>query len=995
MQGSGNEIAEFGPFRLSPATRELERDGVPIALGNRALDILITLVEHAGEVITPRELNTRVWRGLVVGPGSLRVHMSSLRKALRDGEGGTRYIENVVGQGYCFVARITRELCAPTPARIAQFPDAARKRTGLPPRLSRMIGREEIVQGICADLIAERFVTVIGPGGMGKTTVAIAVAHVMQEEFADAVCFVDIGAVGDETLVAATIASSLGLALQTADAVPTLLEYFRAQRILLVVDNCEHVVDAVANLLETLFSQASGVHILATSREALRVEGEHVYWLPPLMSPAPESSLRAADVLPYPAVKLFLERAAAAGGRFELTDENAPLVAGICGRLDGMALAIELAAGRAGSYGIAATAELLNKNLGLDWHGRRTALPRHQTLRDLLDWSYGLLAETNQRALRQLSVLVGSFSVEAAGAVMLEGPADDDATIDILDALLSKSLVSVQSGNDGSARYRLLETTRIYAHQKLFESGAGEIAARRHAQYFAKLLEAHHGGQIDLEYTGRAHALREHLGNVRAALDWCFAHRANGGDAALAVDLAAVAAPMFYELSLLSEAYKWSDAGLAALDESTSGGRRELLLRSTWAISAMWLRGSDDVLSAIARGMELAAAHEPAQRMRLLATRHLVLTRKAEHRGALEAAADWDVAARQVSDGKCLAISDLMQGVARHMLGDQAAALRLFDAGFARAGDRNLQLCGIDHRVRALVTSGRAQWLSGFPDRAVNSARQAVATAIACGRPLDTCFALIFTTPVYLWCGDWAAAQQVLDQLLKHSHWKLLKPFHPTAHAMGAATLIGRGDIERGNDMMAAIQQELREERLNVVGSFVACFAAEGLIAAGRAAEAVTIIRGARRGALRGGEAVQLPELLRVQAHALLAIAPANEARAVRMLERSCRIAGRQYAPAWELRSALALARIHARRGEYDRALGVLAPIYSRFTEGFETQDLRAARQTLRDIEIAQGAVTSAHVDGAVHSAAAREARSGASIDTTDNLQSQASSSPH
>ena len=544
----------------------------------------------------------------------------------------------------------------------------------------------------------------------------------------------------------------------------------------------------------------------------------------------------------------------------------------------------------------------------------------------------------------------------------------------------------------GIACSRPPESTRL---EKLLESGEGDIAARRHAECFAKLLQAHHGGQIDLEYTGRAHALREHLGNVRAALDWCFAQHANNKDSALAVDLAAAAAPMFYELSLLSEAYKWSDAGLAALDESTRGGRRELLLRSTWAISAMWLRGSDDVLSAIARGMELAPIDEPAQRMRLLATRHLVLTRKADHRGALEAAADWDVAARQVSDGKCLAISDLMQGVARHMLGNQSAAQRLFDAGFARAGDRSLQLCGIDHRVRGLVTSSRVQWLSGFPDRAVNSARQAVAAAISCGRSLDTCFALIFTTPVYLWCGAWDAAQQVLDQLVKHTHWQLLKPFHPTAHAMGAATLIGRGDTGRGNDMMAAIQEKLRAQSLNVVGTFVACFVAEGLIAAGRADEAVTLIRRARRGALRGGEAVQLPELLRVQAKALLSISPANEARTVRLLERSCRIARHQSAPSWELRSATDLAHIHVRRGEYDCALRLLAPIYSRFTEGFETQDLQSARRMLREIEIAQGAVTSAHVDGVAHGATLREVRTSAGADTTGNLQSQASSSPH
>ena len=465
---SVDDVASFGPFRLFPAARAIEKDGVRLAVGDRALDILMVLVEHAGEVVSHKELISRAWRGLVVSPAT---SASTSPACARRWASTERYIANVPGQGYCFVGQITRGSLAASPARTPEFPDAARKRLVLPPKLARMVGRDEIVHAIVADLIAERFITLIGPGGMGKTTVAIAVAHAMLEEFADAVCFVDIGAVADPKLVAATIASSLGLATQTADVQPTLLEYLRTLRMLLVLDNCEHVVDTMAALAETIFSEASGVHILATSREAFRVEGEHAYWLPALASPSPESSMKAVDVLAFPAVQLFMERAAASGGRFELDDENAPIVAGICGRLEGIALAIELAAGRVGSHGIAATADLLNKNLGLDWHGRRTALPRHQTLRALLDWSYGFLPDAEQLALRSLSVLVGEFTVEAANAVVHAGRANEAATLDMLDALVAKSLLSVRAGDEGSERYRLLETTRIYGLEKLQESG--------------------------------------------------------------------------------------------------------------------------------------------------------------------------------------------------------------------------------------------------------------------------------------------------------------------------------------------------------------------------------------------------------------------------------------------------------------------------------------------------------------------------------------------
>lgn len=950
MHDSDSGIASFGPFRLSPARREFERDGVPFALGDRALDILIVLVERAGEIVSQRELMSRVWRDLVVTPGNIRVHMTALRKALGDGEGGVRYIENVTGQGYCFVAQVTRETAAALPLRRAEFPDTARKQLGLPSRLARMLGREQIVRSIGDDLIAERFVTIIGPGGMGKTTVAIAIAHAMLEEFSGAVCFVDIGAVANANLVAATIAASLGLSVQTADAVPTLLEYLRTLRILLVIDNCEHVIDTIAPLAETIFAEARGVHILATSREALRVEGEHAYWLPALESPPPQSSMKATDVLAFPAVQLFMERAAASGHRFGLDDENAPIVAGICGRLEGIPLAIELAGGRAGGHGIAMTADLLNKNLGLDWHGRRTALPRHQTLRALLDWSYGLLPDAEQLALRRLSVFIGAFTIEAAGAVVNSVQADQAAMINTLDALVAKSLVSAFPGDDGSERYRLLETTRIYAREKLQESGETPITARRHAEYFAKLLDSRHGGMIDLEYTGRAHALREQLGNVRAALEWCFPPGENVADPMLAVHLAAAAAPVFFELSLLGESWKWSAAGLAALDESTRGGRREMLLQSTWSISAMWTGGnSDDVLAAIARGMQLAhPLDEPTQRLRMLVTRHLFLTRLGDFRGALAAADEWDAAARQTGDATCLAISDLIQGVAQHWRGDQAVARQRLEAGFARAGVRNLQLCGNDHRVRALIVLSRTLWLSGAPERAMETARQAVATALRSGKPLDTCFALLYTTPVYLWCGHWDAAQAALEQLVNHTHWPALKPFHASAAAMQGALLIGRGETEKGTLGVEAALRQMKDERLNVVRSLAACWMADGMQTVGRFGDALAVIRTARRDCMRNGEGVLLPELLRLQARTLCSMSQENEARAVRLLVRSCQIARRQSARSWELRSAQTLACIRTQRDDCEQARQLLATIYDQFTEGFATRDLETAAELLQ-----------------------------------------------
>jgi predicted ATPase/DNA-binding winged helix-turn-helix (wHTH) protein len=436
----------------------LEKDGRPLALGNRALDILIVLVEHRGEVVSHRELLSRAWRGLIVSPSNLRVHMNALRKALNDCAGETRYIVNVTGQGYCFVAPIQRrDDSVRAPAAPLSVSALGGKRE-LPPVLERMVGRDNEVRAVAADVIRERFVTVIGPGGIGKTTVAVAAAHTLVVEFAGMVCFVDLGAVSDPKRVVSAVASALGLTIETERAL--LMERLRGTRMLLVLDNCEHVVDAAASLAEHIFSEAPGVHLLATSREALRVEGEEAYLLAPLHSPSPGLNLTAEVARRYPAVQLFMERAAASGYRSNLTDAEAQIVAGICRKLDGITIAIELAASQVGTHGIAGTWNLLQRRLGLHWQGRRTAPSRHQTLWALLDWSYRLLANAEQLALRRLSAFIGAFTVDAAAEL---------ATIRMLDALVAKSLLSILTGNDGSVRYRVPEMTRTYILEKLHD----------------------------------------------------------------------------------------------------------------------------------------------------------------------------------------------------------------------------------------------------------------------------------------------------------------------------------------------------------------------------------------------------------------------------------------------------------------------------------------------------------------------------------------------
>lgn len=286
------EAATFGPFRLMASARSLTREGEPVLLGSRALDLLIALVEHAGEVVSRRDLIKRVWPDVIVEEANLRVHVAGLRKALGDGREGARYIASVSGRGYCFVAPVQR------PPRPGSATGHTFKRIQtLPPKPHRMVGRDATVEVLSGQLTSRRFVSIVGPGGMGKTTVALAMAHTVAAKFPDALYFVDLGALNDAALVVPALASTFGCLGQTQDSLSSLLAFLAEKRILVVLDSCEHVLETIAAFAERLFRDAPLAHIIATTREALRVEGENVHLLQPLESPFEEGELTASAAL--------------------------------------------------------------------------------------------------------------------------------------------------------------------------------------------------------------------------------------------------------------------------------------------------------------------------------------------------------------------------------------------------------------------------------------------------------------------------------------------------------------------------------------------------------------------------------------------------------------------------------------------------------------------------------------------------------------------------
>jgi predicted ATPase/DNA-binding winged helix-turn-helix (wHTH) protein len=470
----------FGSFRLLPAQRLLLEGDQPLRLGSRALEILIALVERSGELVGKEELMARVWPNTCVEPANLTIQIAALRRTLRDGRGGNRFLINIPGRGYRFVApiRVSSELAAFPPE-----PVAAEHAQNLPVPVTRLIGRESVVAELAAQLSRDRFLTIVGPGGIGKTFVALTVAEKLIGAHEHGVWLVDLASLTDPALVPSALAATLGLEIDSEDPLAELVAALRDKHMLLVLDNCEHVIGSAAKLIASVLSSAPKVHILATSREPLNTYGEHLYRLLPLGLPAVSLHVNAREALGSPAVQLFVEQAASTLGEFELSDGDAPHVANICRRLDGLALAIEIAAARVAAFGVLGVAKKLQNGLQVLTSDRRTALPRHQSMGASLDWSHALLSEAEQKVFRRLAILAGEFTLRAAAAVAADEIHGESKIFDLVAALAAKSLVA----SDACAtepRFRLLETTRAYALAKLAGSDDVNMLGRRYAEYF-------------------------------------------------------------------------------------------------------------------------------------------------------------------------------------------------------------------------------------------------------------------------------------------------------------------------------------------------------------------------------------------------------------------------------------------------------------------------------------------------------------------------------
>jgi predicted ATPase/DNA-binding winged helix-turn-helix (wHTH) protein len=932
----------FGPFRLLTETRALLEGERPVALGSRALEVLIALASRPGELVTKEELVADVWPDVSVDDSNLRAQVAALRKALRDGRDGARYVATVPGRGYRFVSQVSRA------ARSSARPPAQHPR--LPARLTRPVGRDEIVGAIGARLQRRRFLTVVGPGGIGKTTVALAAADALSDAFPDGVCLVDLAPLADAGNVPSALVSALALMAVSGDPTAAAVGFLRDRSMLIVLDSCEHVLEAAALLAERVLRGAAGVHVLATSREPLRAEGESVQRLAPLEAPPASATPDAAEALRYPAVELFAERAAEGLDGFELSDADAPLVGEICRRLDGIALAIELAARRVAAFGVAGVAAQLDQSFRMLTGGRRTALPRHQTLGAALDWSYQFLNDAERSVLRRLAVFAGGFGLEAACAVASDDGIAESGVVDALASLVNKSLVALDARGSGSI-YRLLDTTRAYAHEKLAESGEQGRGSRRHAEYYRALLQTAREQEAAPDATAE-HG--RHIDDVRVALDWAFSP---DGDSAIGLGLTHVAIPLWFQLSLVDECFRRVQQAL----ESTGGAARETYAHEVTQMlgalgQALAMGFSQDAMAAFARALELAEkAGDTETQLSMLYGLWNCRLMSSEFREGLALAQRFAALAESSSEPADRLLADRLLGIPLHYLGEQEQArvhldrmLESYVAPTVRAPTIRYQA---EQRVFARATLSRVLWLLGLPEQATRAAERTVEESQRVAHPIWLFSALsVAACPIALLVGDLPAAERAMESMRDLTARHALGLGAGIVRCFEGAVRVARGDALGGLALLqAGLTESARSGGPRPDPLFVAV-KADALARSGEIEEGIATLDDALHSSGLNDETWCMPELLRIKGE-LLARRPGRRALKLRddCFAQALDEARRAGALSWELRCATSQAR-HARGTRRAAARDVLASVFARFSEGFESADLVAARRLLDEL---------------------------------------------
>lgn len=576
MKSKTEQFFSFGEFELNGAKRLLLKQGEPVSLNAKAFDLLFVLVVNHGQIIHKDELLEKVWENQFVEENNLTVHISALRKIFGEKKNEHKFIVTIPGRGYSFVADVEEE----------RKKGRARSEDQ---NSSPLIGRTREISEIENLLRGDEFrlLTLTGAGGSGKTSLARTVADNLTEDFSDGVFFSELAAVGDAELVAAEIAKTLGVEESGVKSLSeSLTDFLQERRVLLILDNFEQILSA-APLLQKLLNSTAFLKILVTSRRALCLRGEREIIVVPLALPPMENDLSAEKLNEYAAVELFTRQAKFVRQNFLLNDENAKAVTEICRRLDGLPLAIELAAARVKLLSPQSILERLENSLNLLSGGAKDLPERQRTMRGAISWSYELLDENEQKLFRRLAIFAGGFTVEAAETVC-ENDESEVQTLDLLSSLVDNNLLNIKDQPGGDSRLQMLEVMREFAFEML--RNADETGDLRiiHAGYFLDLAETAEefiAGETGGKWLEK---LETEHDNLRHALTWSLEN-----DAETAVRMAAALRYFWLNHSHLGEGLSWSKAALKVSENSISEARLKLLMAN-----GLFLRNAGDLEAA-------------------------------------------------------------------------------------------------------------------------------------------------------------------------------------------------------------------------------------------------------------------------------------------------------------------------------------------------------------------------------------------------------------